>query len=48
MPQKILSTFTMVRAMREQQIARQADERGPILRDVVTAARERGWNFVIE
>jgi hypothetical protein len=24
------------------------DERGPILRDVVTAGRERGWNFVIE
>jgi hypothetical protein len=24
------------------------DERGSILGDVVTAARERGWNFVIE
>jgi hypothetical protein len=24
------------------------DERGSILRDVVTAARERGWNFVID
>ena len=24
------------------------NERGSILRDVVTAARERGWSFVIE
>lgn len=24
------------------------DERSSILRDVVTAARDRGWNFVIE
>ena len=24
------------------------NERGSILRDVVAAARERGWNFVIE